>query len=579
VRSRVFLKLALAFLAVLAVATLTLDVMIRSAWEKSLLRDLEASLTEKAELFAQEVDTPGAAPQAIANRVAQAAHARATAIERSGKVLADTEADPDRMENHATRPEFVAALAGKPGSNVRRSHTVGVEFLYVAVPSANGAVRLAYPITSIQQRVAEIRRQLLLASTLAMALAMVLAAGLAHSTATRLKTIARFAQRVAHGDLAARIEERSNDEIGQLAGALDETARHLEQDFAAIEKGRTQMEALLNSIQDGVLAVAADGRVQWANGAMARLLGQPVKVNEPAVATVRDPDLLGLLEACMEKREVRSGTATVVPGRSFAVTAAPIAEGGAVLVLHDVTEIERVDRTRRDFIANVSHELRTPLTSIQGYAETLLEKAPAEPAHAREFLSIVLENARRMTTLTEDLLTLARVESGEQPLKLEPVPASELLRNALASFQPEAQAKGLQLAIEAELPDAVRVDRDAVYHVFSNLVENAVKYAGSGSRILLGARKGDRGVEFYVRDFGPGIAYEHLPRLFERFYRVDKARSRETGGTGLGLAIVKHIVLNHGGSVRVESELNHGSTFYFLLPHAGERDGHGKPKG
>jgi two-component system phosphate regulon sensor histidine kinase PhoR len=223
---------------------------------------------------------------------------------------------------------------------------------------------------------------------------------------------------------------------------------------------------------------------------------------------------------------------------------------------------------RRDFIANVSHELRTPLTSIQGYAETLLEPATGEMK--REFVEIILQNARRMTTLTEDLLTLARVESGEQRMELETVEASELLENAAHSFRAAAQAKGVELAIEASVDEPVRVDREAVYHVFSNLIDNAMKYAASGRRIVLGAQKAEGGVEFYVRDSGPGIAFEHLPRLFERFYRVDKARSRETGGTGLGLAIVKHIVLNHGGAVRVESELHHGSTFYFRLPAASE---------
>ena len=566
-RSRVFLKLALSFLLVLAVATFTLDLIIRNAWEHSLRDDLQNSLTEKTQLFAQQMETPGAVPQTVAGRVAQTAHARATVIDRSGKVLADTEADPSGMENHATRPEFIAALAGKAGSDVRRSHTVGVEFLYVAAPTSFGAVRLAYPITSIQERVAAIRRNLLFGSVVALVLAMLLAALLAQITARRLRRISEFARQIAEGNLAARIDETSFDEIGELAAALDDTAKHLEQDFATIEKGRGQLEALLNSIQDAVLAVSADRRVQWANGAMSRLLEHGVKVGSPLVETVREPELLKLLADCLESNEIQSGKASVLPGKSFAATAAPIAEGGAVLVLHDVTEIERVDRTRRDFIANVSHELRTPLTSIQGYSETLLEK-PESSANTREFLEIIQQNARRMTTLTEDLLALARVESGEQRLELEAVPANEVLATTVVSFRPAAEAKGMKLEVEATISDPIKVDREAIYHVFQNLIDNASKYAASGGSILLGAQKTDRGVEFYVRDQGPGIAFEHLPRLFERFYRVDKGRSRESGGTGLGLAIVKHIVLNHGGTVRVESELNHGSTFYFLLPAA-----------
>ena len=235
-------------------------------------------------------------------------------------------------------------------------------------------------------------------------------------------------------------------------------------------------------------------------------------------------------------------------------------------MLHDITEIERVEKTRRDFIANVSHELRTPLTSIQGYAETLLDAPPN--GNTREFLEIIRKNAARMTRLTEDLLTLARVESGEHKLDQKPIAASDLVHEAQQNLAALAKQYGVGLEVEAKSESRVEADRDAIHQVFSNLIENAVKYAATGGRVVLGARDLDHAVEFYVRDFGPGIASEHLPRVFERFYRVDKARSRETGGTGLGLAIVKHIVLNHQGTVRVESSLGHGSTFYFTLPVA-----------
>jgi two-component system phosphate regulon sensor histidine kinase PhoR len=224
-----------------------------------------------------------------------------------------------------------------------------------------------------------------------------------------------------------------------------------------------------------------------------------------------------------------------------------------------------VEKTRRDFIANVSHELRTPLTSIQGYTETLLDSAP-ENNHVRDFLEIIRKNATRMSRLTEDLLTLARVESGEQRFALQSVMPGELLQEAVQSFQEVARSHNIELEVEDHASVAVSADAEAIHQVFSNLVDNALKYAASGGRIVLGARPTARGVEFYVRDFGPGIPSEHLPRLFERFYRVDKARSRESGGTGLGLTIAKHIVLAHSGAIRAESELNHGSTFLFTLP-------------
>jgi two-component system phosphate regulon sensor histidine kinase PhoR len=234
-------------------------------------------------------------------------------------------------------------------------------------------------------------------------------------------------------------------------------------------------------------------------------------------------------------------------------------------VLRDQTERDRVEKTRRDFIANVSHELRTPLTSIQGYAETLLD-AVQENGHSREFLEVIRKNAMRMSRLTEDLLTLARVESGEQRFDMQPAMPAELLREAVQSFREIARMQGTELQVEDSAPGPVIADREAIHQVFSNLIDNALKYGASGGRIVLGARPVASSVEFWVRDFGPGISSEHLPRLFERFYRVDKARSRESGGTGLGLAIAKHIVLAHGGTIRAESELNHGSMFLFTLP-------------
>ena len=241
--------------------------------------------------------------------------------------------------------------------------------------------------------------------------------------------------------------------------------------------------------------------------------------------------------------------------------------GGAVAVLRDLTETERVEKTRRDFIANVSHELRTPLTSIQGYAETLLDGA-TDKDHVREFLEIIRKNAFRMSRLTEDLLTLARVESGETRFDPEVVSPTELLQDAVESFREIARERQVELRVEHDCSDAVRADREAIHQVFANLIDNALKYAAGGRQLLLGARRRDHVIEFYVQDFGPGIPSEHLPRLFERFYRVDKARSRESGGTGLGLAIAKHIVLAHGGKIRAESDLNHGSTFLFTLPIA-----------
>ena len=390
----------------------------------------------------------------------------------------------------------------------------------------------------------------------------------AQSRVQRLQRIVQFAQRVAAGDLAARIEESSADEIGQVAASLDKAVRQLEENFAALQTSQRQLETLLNSMQDAVIAVSADDRVQWANQTMDRLVPQHTRKNAPLVETVRDPDFLTAVRGANEARKVFTArAASILPGRTFDVTAAPMPGGGAVAVLRDLTETERVEKTRRDFIANVSHELRTPLTSIQGYTETLLDSAP-ENNHAREFLDIIRKSALRMSRLTEDLLTLARVESGEQRFHIQPVAPADLLQEAVQSFREIARAQNVELKVEDSAAVQVGADAEAIHQVFSNLVDNALKYAASGGRIVLGARPIAGNVEFFVQDFGPGIPSEHLGRLFERFYRVDKARSRESGGTGLGLAIAKHIVLAHGGAIRAQSELNHGSTFLFTLPSA-----------
>jgi two-component system phosphate regulon sensor histidine kinase PhoR len=308
---------------------------------------------------------------------------------------------------------------------------------------------------------------------------------------------------------------------------------------------------------------------------MDRLVPQHTRLNSPVVETIRDPDFLATVKAATATKQVQTARATsIAPGRAFDVTAAPLPDGGAVAVLRDLTETERVEKTRRDFIANVSHELRTPLTSIQGYSETLLDSTPENGQSNREFLEIIRKNAARMSRLTEDLLTLARVESGETRFETEPVPPIELLHDAEESFREITRSQGVELHIvdaeggsgSVESLPAVRADREAIHQVFSNLIDNAMKYGRSGGRILLGARNAQRGIEFYVQDFGAGISSEHLPRLFERFYRVDKARSRESGGTGLGLAIAKRIVELHGGRIWVKSEPGSGSTFQVELP-------------
>jgi two-component system phosphate regulon sensor histidine kinase PhoR len=568
-RKRIFVKLMFVFLLVIGVTALTLQLTVRRVWQRTLREQIERNLKEKTLMFAHRVEADRAHSLAdITSQEGQSAGARATVIDPTGKVLADSEADPATMENHSQRKEFIAALSGQLAADERMSKTVGIPFLYVAAPVAGGAVRLAYPLPEIETTDRPLNRALLWGSLAAVLFALMVAAVASQYVGWRLERIVKFAERVAAGDLTARIASSSSDEIGQVASALDKTARRVEESYDRVQTSQRELETLLNSMQDAVIAVGVDGRVQWANRGMDRLLHRAPHLNAPLIDSVRDPDFLTAIHDASHLKVVTSVRLnTLSSGRTYDVTAAPMPGGGAVAVLRDLTETARMEKSRRDFIANVSHELRTPLTSIQGYTETLLDHPEAD-TNVREFLEIIRKNAMRMSRLTEDLLTLARVESGEQRFEIEPVSCEELLQDAAESFRELARAHGVGLEIEASPATLVNADREAIHQIFSNLIENGLKYAASGKRLVLGARALPQGVEFYVKDFGPGIASGHLPRLFERFYRVDKARSRESGGTGLGLAIAKHIVLAHGGTIRAESELNHGSTFLFTLPVA-----------
>ena len=371
-------------------------------------------------------------------------------------------------------------------------------------------------------------------------------------------------------------------DFDDLAHALASASRQVQLALGASADRRHDLEALLDSMQDAVVAVDSAGRILWSNQRMQRLMptissaASPVRVGHALVQTIRDPDVLEMVQIALEQRATCQRRARgVLPGSLFEVNASPMPGGGAVAVLHDVTRIEQIERTQRDFVANVSHELRTPLTSITGYVETLLDHEQNLSATARSFLQTILKNATRMNRLTEDLLVMARVESAEQPLTPSPQRPDLLVRDAVLSMSGLIQESDAVLEIGNLTTRLVYADHDAILQVLGNLIENAIKYGHAKgtnhSRVIVSAREIAEpfaAVEFSVRDFGQGIPFEHLPRIFERFYRVDKARSRESGGTGLGLAIARHMIQTQGGAIWAESEWNAGSTFLFTLPAA-----------
>lgn len=416
-----------------------------------------------------------------------------------------------------------------------------------------------------------LEQEALWSGVIALLVALPIAAWVANRITIRLERVVDFARRIAQGDLSARLGRDRGDELAAMEMALNQTAERLGQSFAEIESSRHELATMLDSMQEAVVAVTAEGHVRWSNAVMKRIAGMEIRVGRPLVHSVRDPDLLACVKGALEAREVRYGRAsTLAPGRVFEINAAPLPSGGAIAVLHDVTRIEAAERSRRDFIANVSHELRTPLTSIQGYVETLVDAPNPDAATTSEFLQVILKNATRMNRLTEDLLALASIESPDYKLARQPARASDIVRDAIDSLGGLVVDSGVDLQYAGAPDVVVMVDPDAMSQVFGNLIENSMKYGRSGNRIRVGARQLENHVEFFVQDYGPGIAFEHLERIFERFYRVDKARSRDAGGTGLGLAIVKHIVQAHGGSIRAESELGSGTTFIFTLPVAEE---------
>ena len=557
---RVFTKLLLSSLLVLVIGTAVLDFTLGGIVNNSLLDQARQALAGKAALVAVHLPRRAAlAPQDFVHSESLAALADVTLFDAQGRMLATSNparrADTGEAFQQLVEHRISRALDHRDGS------------LYLTIPVHGGYLQLSQSLDNVRNTMHLLRRDLLVASSLAVLLAMLIAVYLARRAARRMGRIVTFANQIAAGDLSARMNEADLDEISSVAHALDTTASRLEQSFHALESKQRELAALLDSMQEAVIAVDADSLVSWSNSVMQRIAPGAIREGRALVQTIRDPDVLACVQGALQHRETRSAKArSVLPDHVYEVNAAPTPGGGAVAVLHDVTGIERAEIMRRDFVANVSHELRTPLTSISGYVETLLDTTPDLPPHVEEFLGIILKNANRMNRLTEDLLALANVESGEYQLHRQPIAASALLEDTIEGLAGMLVDSGFLIKQRETTGTKVFVDIDAITQVFGNLIENAMKYGRAGQSVTVGARDCEGCVEFYVQDYGPGIAQEHQARIFERFYRVDKARSRDSGGTGLGLSIARHIVLAHQGTIHVESELGSGATFIVRLP-------------
>jgi two-component system, OmpR family, phosphate regulon sensor histidine kinase PhoR len=579
-------KLFLVSIALIAASVAAADAYLTPTIASRLTESTRVSLLARARLAAREASSfahPASADLAawdgLADALGRAAGARVTIIRADGLVLGDSEVtvtDVPRMDNHGTRAEVLDALASGQGTSERVSATLGQPMLYVAVRFERdgvvaGVARVAEPLSEVDAAKGDMRRLIWLGSAVALALALVLSNAVAKRMSAAVGELTGAARRMAEGDLQVRTRLSGQDELSELGRALDRLAGSLATTLGELRAERDLQKRILEAMHEGVVVVDRDGRIVLVNPALRStlLLGTDA-VGKLLIETMRHADLATLVDRARESPD-DPPLEIELPGlkpRRMLVQAAPLPgdDQGLLLVFVDVTELRRLESLRRDFVANASHELRTPIAAVRSATETLQGGALGDPAAASRFLDIIERNAQRLQSLVEDMLELSKLESNEFKLKRERVELQRVVPIVLALFRERAEKKGVRLAAELapNLP-AVEGDWRALEHVLSNLVDNAVKYCPSGSRILVSAAGADSRVNLMVSDNGPGIPAEHLPRVFERFYRVDAGRSRELGGTGLGLSIVKHMVDTMRGRVSVESALGRGSTFTVSL--------------
>jgi two-component system phosphate regulon sensor histidine kinase PhoR len=553
------------------ILVLTVAVLLWAA-ERSLRRDLEGdiarTLENEARLVREALPADSAAWQAAVHQFAGQVKHRITLVDRGGRVRADSDfpiGPLPPIENHGSRPEIRAALSRGRGIGKRQSETVGRPFLYVAIPGGPGVVRVAAGLEQVDEVVRSAQSAVAGAALLALLIGSVLALAAGRSIAQPLVTIGAAARAIAAG-APPRFPRSGIPDIDGLVQALRQMHRQLGDRFEELRREQAETAALVESMVEGVIAADERGRTVTANTAARRLLGYETTDALPDLPELfRVKAARAVVDAVLHGQAVQDRELEI-DGRAILMNARPLPSGGGVLVIHDLSELRRLETVRRDFVANVSHELKTPLTSISGYAETLLTDRP-DAETTRRFLTTILENARRMQRLVDDLLDLARIEAGRWQPEPEPVSVAETAHEMWNELAERAAARSVQFSVEIDAgAEIVQADADALRQVLTNLLDNSLRYTAPGGRIVCRSRLEDGGVAISVADNGSGVTHEHLDRIFERFYRADQSRSREEGGTGLGLAIVKHLVEAHGGRVYAESERGVGTTVTFWLP-------------
>jgi two-component system phosphate regulon sensor histidine kinase PhoR len=580
-------RLTLLLGVVAGLGVLVMGVYVSRALEAQAVGRLRGALATQADLLrdaftpvlAGSPDEP--ALQASAQHYARILAARVTVVATDGTVLAESDLESVRsMENHAGRPEVRQALAGQVGSDIRRSATLGRDLLYVAVPldrpgQPRIALRLALPIHDVDEARALVRRTVAGGAVLAILVAVVVGVFVSRRVTRPLRRMEDVARRMAEGDLAQAVPVTGTDEIAELGVALNRTAVALREKIERLGDEQAKVRTILDGMTEGVVALDDRGRLLLLNPSARVMFGAEDGVPEgrPFVEVIRQKGLLDLVEevkasGAPARHELELGPPVnrVVAARGAPLGLGPGA-GGVLLVLHDVTELRRLERVRSEFVANVSHELRTPLTCIKGYLETLLDGALDDRAHARRFLEVAGTHAERLDRLIDDLLELSNIESGRVTMVPKRLELPDVVAGVAAMFERRTVQSGQTLERIVPAGLTVYADRDRLVQILVNLVDNAVKFTPEGGRIGIEAGPGPSGrVEIRVRDTGIGIPSTDLPRITERFYRVDKDRSREVGGTGLGLAIVKHVVAAAGGTVDAFNRPGGGLEIRCTLP-------------